>query len=257
MRTLIIAKAHWLIMFQLDRHFDLTKQQKHTLRPLVDDTLQWIRSEKAPELQSFFADAIQTWMQGPTEESLHALGVRYEAFRVELFEKIAPEAGHFLASLSEDQLQHLAKRLAKSNEESEELAELSPEDFVRKQRKRYIHNLDDWLDDVSDRQEELFLEAVPFDQDGYKRYVVGRRTAQANFIAFIRKNKRPEDISRNLVLWAREPNLLRNEPKNENQMKRMWFVILVAHRIATPKQRQHVANEIASFQRDMFFGERR
>ncbi len=238
-------------MYEFDKYFDLNSEQKKYLKPFVLTMLDWIRVEKGQEIHQVLDDFTLVWKAGASKDQLELLVKRVEGLRAELVTEMAPTLGKFFASLSDEQIDYFEKKLIDFNEENEDAAVLPIEKFSKKQKEKVHKNLKYWLGSLKDEQEQEFYTKVPIDQVGFLRNFEGRKSAQRNFVKFLRSRKPQAEIEKNLILWGSNPSLLRNDPATNEQSKRLVSSIQAAEAVATAAQKAHVVEVIKNLKQDL------
>ena len=191
----IYRYADWLILWQVDRYFDLTSNQRHDLAQQLKPLLARHRREAIPQYESFLVQFRQRFERGLTGQDLDWVYAGYDRLRADLFERVVADGGVFLASVDSRQVRTLEAALQKDNEKAVRLAQAPPAERLKKRAYATLDALEDWLGPLSEDQEAQIREwslALPDTQPAWVRY---QQQRQQELLALLHQSRTPERVA--------------------------------------------------------------
>lgn len=144
--------ADWLIRWQVDHYLDLDSTQRRELTTRLQALLQRHRAEALPQYEQFLKEVQLRVDRGLTAEDPDWIYVSYDRLRADLFERVAPEGGALLTTVTDKQIRNFEEVLR--NEEQKATRRLQKPAKARlDERARTMLSLaEDWLGPLSAEQ---------------------------------------------------------------------------------------------------------
>lgn len=241
--------ADSLILWQVDRYFDLTAEQRADLSARLKPVLARHRREALPQYGRVLVDANTRVERGLTGDDIDWFYGVMERLRSDLLERVVADGGWFLASVSPSQVKHLESVFLRDNEKAARLAEGLAEDRGRRLGQQTVDFVEDWAGDLSREQRAQILvwsRLLPDNQPVWVRY---RRQRQQEWLALLRRPLTPVAATDELRMALIHQD--QTAPGWYRDTIREWragikAMALQIDRILTPRQRDHVSHRVAS-----------
>ena len=244
--------ADALLTWRADSYFDLDPPQRHDFRERLDRLLAWHRREQLPDYARFVKAAVERARGGLRREDLlwfvDGFKLRYRA----IVERGAVDAAEVLATLTPEQIRHLAAEFARTNRRFAAEHELddSLDTQKRARNQRVLQQITDWTGSLSRTQEqriEGLLEAVPLFEHLRQQ---DRMRRQREFLDLLRLRTSRAEFAARLRAWLLDWEAGR-APEFERLMtevteRRIEFYLAV-ERLLTPAQRERALKRLAGF----------
>ena len=105
--------ADWLIRWQVDHYLDLNAGQRRDVTTRLETVLRRHRTEALPQYERFLKEVQERVARGLTNEDLDWVYASYDRFRADVFERLAPDGGVVLTSVTDKQIRHFEDVLQK------------------------------------------------------------------------------------------------------------------------------------------------
>jgi hypothetical protein len=235
--------ADSLILWQVDRYFNLTSEQRTNLSTRLKPVLSRHRREALPQYERFLVDAKTRVERGLTGDDIDWLYGIMEQLRSDLLEQVVTDGGWFLASVTPSQVEHLASVLLRENEKADRQAEGPAEARARRLGDQTVDLAKDWAGDLSREQQAQILvwsRLLPDSQPVWIRY---RKERQQEWLALLRRPLTPVTATSELRVAFHQDQ---TAPVWYRDAIREWragikAMVLRIDRILTPRQRDHVS----------------
>lgn len=234
--------ADWLAMWELDRYFDLTSDQREFLSSGLASILARHRKEALPQYERFLTLLRDELGDGLTAEEVDGFFSAYRRLRADLFERFVEDGSVFLTSLNDSQLQHLERAFARRNLDLGRLLETDREKRLARRAEWTVEWLTDWLGPLSAPQVERITELSLGLPDTLPAWLEFQRQRQEAFLPLLRSRHDGMNVKQYLRQWLvypedQAPPSYQQAVENMQQgVKRMALSI---DRIITTEQRQH------------------
>jgi hypothetical protein len=190
--------ADTLLLYSLDRYFDLDEGQEKLARERVRALLAWHRSTQLTDYAQVLATAQQRLDASPAQplrtDEVLALQGQMNARMLTLARQAAPDLALLAASLSAEQMTYFNDKLAAENaklrREREQAARRGDEGAEAMQAERIKRSLQrarDWLGPLTREQETMLREAALSRPDGEQRWLEERERRQRALVAVIER----------------------------------------------------------------------
>jgi hypothetical protein len=110
--------ADWLIRWQLDHYLDLNSGQRRDVTTRLQTLLARHRAEAVPQYEQFLRDLQQRVRRGLTKDDVDWIYVSYDRFRADLFERMAPDGGAILTTITEKQIRNFEQVVQKEEQKA-------------------------------------------------------------------------------------------------------------------------------------------
>jgi hypothetical protein len=250
--TFLYNQLDWLIPWYVDGYVDLTRDQRQTLKPRLNDLLRWHRSEELASyvaiLDRIEADLAATVTAADVE---HWANLTYAAYeRIEA--RMLPLAFELGRDLSDRQMSEFMERLFDEQLElEEEYLERSDAEYVDDTRKRFRENLSDFLGRLTPEQSAVIDRSAASLQRFDQAWLTERARWLSTLSSLLERQPGWEDA----VLKAIE-----ERERNRTESYRSAYAhnaVIVNGTIAevlnlrTEKQDQRLLREIGDLRRDL------
>jgi hypothetical protein len=253
-KRIIYDQLDWVVMYQIDSYLDLSKEQKIKFKPVVSEAVTYLKREKIPaaievieKLEAAAAahrydDSMNKLLTNEVDKIRHDLLGKYEAPIIEL-----------LLSLSQDQVEYLAKKVEKSNKEMKNVLKEKDmsdyDDVIKKQEKSVV----EWYGDLEKSQSEFFYQTMRLTRPQLEKRLAERERIQAYMIETLKSH----DANRikTMVESFRDQGEVWQDPvyiQYRNAAEERWEVYLKAlHSSLTNKQWAHLEEKLKDFKQDL------
>ncbi len=248
-RKVAYNHADWILMHKLDGYFDLTSQQEDALELRVDKQLDHIDKRFLPEFAALMGE-FQSLINkdGFTESDLDFFKQNYIKLRIEFFDVTAEDIASTILGLSADQMQHFSAELDESNEDYEELLELSDDKMRAKYVEQKVKRLEEWFDDMNDQQ----LVALEKVYDITREQLDAKLNVRKGFHkAMLGLHGMPKDAAvARIKKWAKNPESVL-PPEAAKTYLESWDVnnkeLLATDAVMTGEQRRFFDKKLSGF----------
>ncbi|MBQ4845534.1 DUF6279 family lipoprotein [Pseudoalteromonas sp. MMG005] len=241
--------ASWLTYWYLDDYISLTDDQEARF----DERLQlWLSWHKAEELDKYIAhfNEIKADVEADNMSvqriEFHQNRLRAHWYRVR--DTLAPDLAAMAPMLTQEQVNTLFSELAESELES---IKKRQKRSVQKRKKRWLNdqenNLERWLGNLNDRQEDLIVALYDKQQTTADLRAEYRTNYQAQLKALLAKPSTDKQFETGLVKLLKEPEQFRSAELAEriahNRHQRNQFLAEV-YQSLSEKQHRHLIKEL-------------
>lgn len=245
--------ADLLILNRIDYYINLRSDQEGLLRNTIRFYHDWHRKNELPRYIATLTE-IQAKTNSWNREDVHWLFRSLDDHRDRLIEHHIPHAAGFLTTLSNEQIEHLKKRLRESNEKLIERLRMPGEERIQERYEKTLEKLEDIFGTLTPEQKRRILllsSALPDIMPERLRY---REIIQREFIEFIMTKPSADQIESQLREWLIE-HRHRLAPEYGRILKQ-WQSAAVnmtteLNNIITPENRQHASRTINSWIQDL------
>ncbi len=253
--ALVYDNAPWLIQTRVEDYFSLSDEQEAYVEASIRELAVWHRREELPRyaralerLERDFADGISA------AEYDAMMGELYDA-RSRIGERSLPAIARFLAGVTPQQIDEYDEAFREALEEDRERLELSPEERRERRFERLLDNLEDWFDDLDDRQIARLRELSYALPDNYGQWLAYRERRHEDFLALLRRRPGADAIE----AWLRAQWIERDRHAHDPQYAALRerfradtrAMLLEMDKVLNARQRQHAIARLAGYRRDL------
>jgi hypothetical protein len=244
--------ADEVVAWMVDDYLDLNREQEDGLRALLARFHTWHRSTQLPEYARLLDAANRRLSAGLTEADVAwAADVIEDRYR-SLAHRAHADAVRVLATLSDDQVAHLRRKLDDANRKWMKAHGVgaSADRQRRLRARRLLERIEHWTGTLSGAQTARLTElidALPLITKGSMAFRLRR---QRDFLSLLATRDDPEALSTQLRAWLHDQDRT-HAPEYGPAYAR--FVAARAHlyvegfRLLSAEQRQHVANRLQHY----------
>lgn len=233
----LFERLDWLMVWQLDRMFDLSAEQEEQLQPKAAELREWLRNEGFPSAIDGFNQTLTLWNNDQLEAAYNHMDNTSKTLIDDFLVQLVPVVQTLSLTLTEENAEHYRQY---NKEKQEDWFEYAESDESKTDAR--IEQLDSWFGHLSDQQVMIitpYTKLFPNERqirinnnDQWRERVLSaalaRDTAQLK-----RWIESPE------LLWTAEYSLLYQHNKNDiDVMMKALFPIL------TKKQKEHAADRV-------------
>ena len=253
------GNADSLVRWWLDQYVGMSSEQDVLARERLTRVHAWHRKTQLPDYVSFLGRAQKLVAGQPTTADALMLGEGMIRLGLTAAEHTTPDIADFLATITPEQIERMAARLADKNTEYAKEAQLADgETGQRKARyKRLLERAEYWFGDFSGEQKTALRQILDGQITGSQFWYEERLRRQRDWLALVRQVQR-ERISREQVIKALRDYAagfdLPPEPARQARalaLRRASAELAVAiHAMTTSAQRTHARHKLDDLMRD-------
>jgi len=249
--------ADTLALFQLDSYLDLNPEQEQTVKERVNVLLAWHRSTQLPDYVAFI-DKMRAKVAGPlTATDVLEFNKQLTARMMILGDKAAPDIAHLALTLSPEQINNAAKKVANDSNKARR-------EFVREEKatgderaKKYAERSESWFGKLTDQQMEIIRKSLASRPTDATWWIDERERRQREFLALLRKIQAERPTEEVATRWLRTYFAHLNVPseaerRTRTESYRRGSAELIAQLInhATPEQRLKLDKRLSDYAQD-------
>jgi hypothetical protein len=243
-----------ILMNRIDHYFNLRSDQEEALYTVITLTHRWHRRNELPRYVRTLTAIQQTITDGWSEEEVQWLLREIKRHRNRLIEKQIPHAAQFLATVNDEQIDHLQMRFDESNEELREKVLRSRDERFTERIERILENCETIFGHLSDEQRKritALTRTLPETTRARLRY---RQTFQRRFIQLLRRRPSAKEITLRLTQWLLQDQF-ELSPQYAEKMKTWesaFIKMLVAlDDIMTSENKRHAVHKVSEWIADL------
>ena len=249
--------ADTLALFQLNSYVDLTPEQEFTVKERVNSLLAWHRSTQLRDYVAFL-DKTRAKLAGPvTSADVIEFNQQLNARMMTAGEKAAPDIAHIALTLSPEQIDRAAKKIAGDNTKARREFVRAEKDAGAERVKKYAERAESWFGRLTDEQKEIVRQSLANRPTDATWWIDERERRQREFIALLRKIHAERPTEEVATRWIRTYFAqLNTSPESERRTRaesyRRGSAELIAQLInhATPEQRVVLDKKLNDYAQD-------
>lgn len=249
--------ADMLALFQLDSYLDLNSEQEQTVKERVNALVAWHRSTQLRDYVAFIDKARAKVGGRVTVSDVMEFNQQLNARLMTAGDKAAPDIAHLALTLSPEQIDHAAKKVASDSNKARR-------EFVREERltgaervKKYAERSESWFGKLTDEQKEIIRKSLANRPTDATWWIDERERRQREFIALLRKIQADRPTEEVATRWLRTYFTQLNVPpdaerRTRAESYRRGSAELIAQLInhATPEQRIKLDKKLNDYAQD-------
>jgi hypothetical protein len=242
-----------LILNRIDYYIDLRSDQEGLLHNTIKFHHNWHRKNELPRYIATLNE-IKAKSNSWNREDVRWLFRSLDDHRDRLFERQIPHAARFLTTLSNEQIDHLKKRLKESNEKLIENLSMPREERLQKRYEKTLEKLEDIFGPMTPEQKKEIISLVSTLPDVMPERLRYRERIHRKFIEFMRSKPPADQIESRLREWLVEQRhqLAPEYGRVLKQWQSAAFKMMTElNTIMTPENRQHASRKISSWVQDL------
>ena len=249
--TLTYNHAEGLLLWKIDRYFQLSGEQEKLVKAWLADFHSWHRQTELPRYAEFLRQVQDRWRDGVSAEEIDWTFDTFAKLRSELTGRIAPAGAVLLPLVDTTQIRHLDRVLQRDNRDWQAQAAVSAEERSAKRAKTVLSWLRDWLGPLTREQERLVTQLLKDMPDSTEDWLAYRTQRQQQFIQFLQSRPNPALIERRLQEWLVTPEKTSYVLSRQNLRQDVKIAVLAVDRTVTPRQRTYATEKLQKLIRQL------
>lgn len=249
--------ADTLALLQLDSYLDLNADQELVVKERINALLAWHRSTQLRDYATFI-DKTRAKLGDPvTAADVTEFNQRVNAWMMTAGDKAAPDIAHLALTLSPDQIDRAAKKIASDGTKARREFERAEKNSGAERAKKYGERAESWFGKLTDEQKEIIRKSLASRPVDASWWIDERERRQREFIALLRKIHADRPSEEVAARWLRAYfTQLNVAPESERRARaesyRRGSAELVAQliNIATPEQRAALDKKLNDYAQD-------
>ncbi|MFM2057214.1 MAG: hypothetical protein RLY71_1599 [Pseudomonadota bacterium] len=254
---LVYGNGSTLSFWWLDHYLDFSPAQARQVRAAMDQWFVWHRSERMPQDLVLLERARREVQGDLSAAQICAWIPRAQQWRDAALAPLAGPLAAIASTLSEAQLAHLENRLADKNADwSDEHLQSDPRERQQAVLERVVKNAERLYGSLDRSQTRWLAGRLATSSGNPELALAERRGRQQQLLETLRDLGRPDTVNAPAQLLQALASL--SEPADETgRQQRSAFlaercqITAELHNRTSPKQRQHAAETLAGWQRDL------
>ena len=248
------STADWVLLWNLDRYFDLSAPQEEYLDREIKKIHVWHRHQELPQYAQLLRQIDEFGKNGLSQGEIEVIFSTVEKFRTHLAKQASPPGSIFLSTVTPTQIGHFKKVLAEDH--GRLVSEIEEEFQVRstKRTERTLETLTSWVGDLSVDQETLighWVEGFPNTTDLWLEH---RRRRQTRLIELLHSSHDTHILEQGLYHWLADPK--EGATPEYRVASKEWRegiekMVLEIDQILTKQQRGHFSDKLQEWMQDI------
>ena len=190
--------ADRLIVWKLDRYFDLNRDQRHELAQRLTPLLDRHRHEALPQYETFLREIRQRVEQGLTGPDVDWAYATYDRLRTDLFERIVADSGAFLASVEARQVRTFESAVQQDNAKAVHLVQTPAPERLKERAQSTLDVVKDWLGRLTKEQQAQIREWSLTLPDVEPMWVASQQQRRQELVTLLHQPRTSDRIAREL-----------------------------------------------------------
>lgn len=248
------STADWILLWKLDRYFDLSSSQENYLDLQVKAFHVWHRHHQLPQYAEFLGQIDQFSKNELSQEELEYIFASVEHFRVHLAKRASPPGAEFLATVTPSQIRHFEEVLDQDYRRL--VSEIGDEPKVRLEKRIVTtsETLTSWVGELSADQEAYIRGRMKDIPDAADVWLAYRRSRQEQLVELLRSSHDPFMLEQGLYQWLADSKT--GATDEYLVVSREWRAevekaVLDIDRILTRGQRAHFSRKLQELIQDI------
>jgi len=241
--------ADWLLVWQLDSSFDLTRPQKEFLSARLHEHLRWHRETELDKTIAYLRRTQAAAADGATKNEIEDAVAGFATLRNSLATQLAADSAEFFAQVSDEQLAYLQKSLKKANKDSEKRVKLPPGERSAERTERVLDIVTDWIGPLSSAQQQQLTPSIERIPDVLEIWLTHTKERQRQFVELVGAARDDRAAaSRAFVAWISAET---TAPELNTHRAAVYDLILEIDALCTEKQREHFNRKLQDWIDDL------
>ena len=249
--------ADTLALLQLDSYLDLTDGQEQSVKERFNALLTWHRTT---QLRDYIAliDKMRAKLGGPvTAADVMDFNQQLNARMMTVADKAAPDIAHVALTLSPEQIDRAAKKVASDASKARREFVREEKDSGAERAKKYGERAESWFGKLTDEQKEIIRKSLVNRPTDATWWIDERERRQREFLILLRKIQADRPTEQVAARWLRTYfTHLNVAPEADRRARaesyRRGSAELIAQLInhATPEQRAAIDKKLNDYAQD-------
>lgn len=245
----------WILEWYVGDLVTLDYDQEWQLRKALARELDWHRKKQLPLYINGLDDLKQAIDNGLAVEAVQQIYTNQEEGLNELIIQITPAIVQLLATLSDEQVEELLKKLEDQNQElEEEYVDKPREEVIEQHAERMIDRAENWVGPLTESQIKMIKEWSRQLRPTAAQWIANRRAWQARLGTILKEDRKGTDFVKHIQdlfvntskAW---PDSYRADFEYNRQL--VFGLIVKLENNLSDKQRQHLFDEIIVLRRQL------
>ncbi|HEX8750433.1 MAG TPA: DUF6279 family lipoprotein [Nitrospira sp.] len=236
--------ADWLLTWQIDRYFDLSRSQRSFVSTRLSALLEHHRHDALPRYEAVIHEAAIRIQRGLTDEDVEWAIGQYDLLRVDLLARFAPDGAEFLRLVHDPQLPHVQGALNQRLAEQEGLLHEPVRTRLEGRKDRVLKLVREWLGPLSNEQERQIAELAMAFPDTAPLIYAHQRRRNDQLMALLKvrmQQDTPDQLRAWLIDQEADQAFLDAIGEFRHHLKGL---VLAIDRMATSTQRRHLLSKL-------------
>lgn len=232
--------ADWIVLWQIDRYFDLSMNQVSLLKGRLADLHVEHRNEALPLYAAFLVRIKTSWQDGLSREEVDAIFDSYKELRVDLAHRLSADGALFLAMVTQEQRRHLEVVMHEENQEFAEQLSDKPDERVARRTEAIVDWLEDWLGHPTAEQKHQISRLADTLPDRTGAWLAFLKFRQRQLLHLLRSQQDPAAIEPTIREWMAHPERGASPEYQQSAQQYRHAVktlVLEVDQLLTPQQR--------------------
>jgi hypothetical protein len=249
--------ADTLALLQLDSYLDLTDDQEQTVKERVNALLAWHRTTQLRDYVAFI-DKTRAKLGGRlTTADVMEFNQQLNVRMMTAADKAAPDIAHVALTLSPEQIDRAAKKVANDATKARREFVRLEKDSGAERAKKYGERAESWFGKLTDEQKEIIRKSLASRPTDATWWIDERERRQREFIVLLRKIQADRPTEEVAARWLRayftQLNVAHEADRRARaESYRRGSAELIAQLIshATPEQRAALDKKLNDYAQD-------
>lgn len=253
-RKVLLNNADWLSCYQLDSYFDLNDKREEEFCKKLSNHIDFMKKKSIPDIVALIDIAVKDLEHPITYSTWKERTSAFIKIRDDLTAELANDIIVFFEEISEEEKEHFVKKMKEGNEEIEELAEASKDDYADDYEEWVedrIDRIEDLLGNLKSEQKDIFFKNLTFSQAYWKKRVVFQERGLQNFLKIMR-GADTKEFRKRYILGEYKAKRSKEHIEHWQIWRDNWdgfYKNLIAS--LTSKQRTHLKEELLGWREDL------
>ena len=246
--------AERLLLWRIDRYFQLTQEQEGYVKAKLAELHVWHRQTELPRYSEFLKQVLDRWQDGLTAEEIDWSFDTFAKLRATLADHIAAPGGAFLTTIDAKQLKYLERVVQREQRQWQARAGATIEERAARRAKKVISSLRDWLGPLTKDQEKLTERLVKDMTETTEDWYAYRTRRQDEFVRLLQSRPKPALIEHRIHEWfesSGKQSVLASPDSVQRWRDDVKAGILAIDGVITSRQRTHASEKLQKLIREI------
>lgn len=246
--------AERLLLWRIDRYFQLSSDQDGYLKARLAELHVWHRQTELPRYSEFLRQVHDRWQDGLSPEDIDWAFDTFAKLRTSLANRIASPGGAFLVTIDAKQLKRLERVVQREHRQWQARVGATPEERSAKRAKDGVSSLRDWLGPLTKEQERLTERLIKDMADTADDWFAYRMQRQNEFVQLLQSRPKPTLIEHRIHEWFESSGKQSAQASPDSAQR--WrdgvkATALAIDRTITSRQRTHASEKLLKLIREI------
>ncbi|MFZ4438838.1 MAG: DUF6279 family lipoprotein [Syntrophales bacterium] len=247
--------AEFLVMYQLDHYFDLSRDEGKAWRPRIAALVARFQGEAGPELVLFLRKSRDTLLAGLTEEKVASLFHEWDVLRVRHLSPLTADATEYLAGLDDANAAYLRKRFLNSQKKDEKVLALDDEEYAKNRASKARERVERFYGRISTAQAKKVGSLPGLTRQAQRDHIAQMQESQKSLLDILGRALPRDQIKNRLDQWVQNPATMRTTERGRllytEERRTLIKNIVAIDRLMSPDQRNHFAEKLDGWRTDL------